>query len=66
MADVSKVEKKITSGLRLHAREVVVVVLALKVEKKTTSSSCLHAREVMVVAVTLKPPKRPPLARIWM
>ena len=46
-----KTDKRTTSGLRLDAREVMVVVEASKLEKKTTSSSHLDTREVVALAV---------------
>ena len=47
----SRIDKKTTSGSRLDAREVVVVVGGTsKWLKSTTSSSRLDVREVVVVA----------------
>jgi len=64
-ADALKPPKRTTSGLRLDAREVVIVGATSKPPKMTTSSSHLDAREVAVVGGTSKWRNEPPPARIW-
>ena len=61
-----RIDEKTTSGLRLDAREEVVVGDVSKERKITTYSLRLDAREVVVVCDMSKERKKPPPARVWM